>query len=100
MDCPTCGAQATYLPDYDAQACLSCDSWLELTCDAEVCWACSDRPHNPSLRRQKPEQSEPTTQGDRHFLNRVIRLIPQDQQPAHTRENYAALAEWFRSGGR
>lgn len=90
--CRKCGQALAYSGPHDAVACLKCDVWIELTCDDPTCWACSDRPLTPSAAvGSAPRRGA----SDRHFLHRIIRLIPAEERPPHTRQIYAALVAQF-----
>lgn len=46
--CPLCGADRGYSEEYDSIFCLSCDKWLESSCEDPGCEFCSSRPVKPS----------------------------------------------------
>lgn len=45
--CRTCAAAAVYFADYDAVACLQCNTWLDPHCGEPDCPVCSARPERP-----------------------------------------------------
>ncbi len=96
MTCRICHRAAALDQAHDALACLQCDTWIELACDTPDCWACGDRPNRPSQATRKSASSGETDQGSGHFLFRLMRLVPLDEQ-IHTLEAYSELSTWFQT---
>lgn len=47
--CPNCNSKNIFYYDrFDAECCLSCDTWLEESCGDSSCPYCSKRPATPS----------------------------------------------------
>ena len=73
-NCPHCDADSVFLINaYDAEACLSCNQWLESACQDPACPFCANRPDTPSgalfLLKEKAERRIQQSQKDRLRLH-------------------------------